>query len=271
MSDGLGTGMQRVDNRGEGRMPALFLAHGNPMNAIADSEFTRALGRIASEVPRPDAILVVSAHWLTRGTHVLAADSPRTIHDFGGFPPELYAVQYPAPGAPAHAALVKELIPEAQSDHDWGLDHASWAVLRHMWPAADVPTFELSLDVAASPRAHWELGRRLAPLRDRGVLVIGSGNIVHSFAGVVWEDEAEPHPWAEEFDAFVAEALTRRNETALVHYDTAGPVARQAVPTNEHYVPLLYPAAMCTQYDQVTFPYVGIEMASMSMRCVRFG
>ena len=253
------------------RLPALFLGHGNPMNAIADNEFTRALGRLAAELPRPEAILVVSAHWLTRGTHILSAAAPRTIHDFGGFPPELYAVEYPAPGAPAKASLVKELLPEAVLDDTWGLDHAAWAVLRHMWPAADVPTFELSVDIAAPPAVHWDLGRRLAPLRDEGVLVVGSGNIVHSFAGVNWEPDAKPRPWAEEFDAWVAAALVRRDGDALVDYEAAGRSARLSVPTNDHYLPLLYPAAMATPDDEITFPYVGIEMASMSMRCVRFG
>jgi Catalytic LigB subunit of aromatic ring-opening dioxygenase len=176
------------------RLPALFIGHGNPMNALADNEFTRSLGRLAAELPRPEAVLVVSAHWLTRGTHVLSPAAPRTIHDFGGFPPELYAVQYPAPGAPEKATLVKELLPEAVLDDAWGLDHASWAVLRHMWPAADVPVFELSLDVAAPPERHWDLGQKLAPLRDQGVLVVGSGNIVHSFAGVDWDPGAHTAP-----------------------------------------------------------------------------
>jgi 4,5-DOPA dioxygenase extradiol len=253
------------------RLPALFLAHGNPMNAIADNEFTRALGRIAAELPRPGAVLVVSAHWLTRGTHVLAVDPPRTIHDFGGFPAELYSIEYPARGAPAQAAMVKAVVPEAILDYQWGLDHAAWAVLRHMWPAAEVPTFELSLDVTAAPQAHWEIGRRLASLRDHGVLVVGSGNIVHSFAGADWGPDAKPHAWAEEFDAWVAAALIHRDESALVHYETAGRAARLSVPTNEHYLPLLYPAATRAQDEEVTFPYTGIEMASMSMRCVRFG
>ncbi len=260
-----------ADTGSPARLPTLFLGHGNPMNALADNEFTRALGRLAAELPRPEAILVVSAHWLTRGTHVLSAAAPRTIHDFGGFPPELYAVQYPAPGTPPKAAAVKELLPETVLDESWGLDHASWSVLRHMWPAADVPTFELSLDIAAPPAVHWDLGRRLAPLRDSGVLVIGSGNIVHSFAGASWEPDAEPHPWAVEFDAWVAAALLRRDGDALVHYEAAGRSARLAVPTNDHYLPLLYAAAMATPADEVTFPYVGMEMASMSMRCVRFG
>lgn len=185
------------------RMPALFLAHGNPMNAVADNDFTRTLALLAKDLPRPQAILVVSAHWLTRGTHVLSAPEPRTIHDFGGFPEELYQVQYPAPGAPTYARLVHELAPEAALDDTWGLDHASWTVLRHMWPGADIPVFELSVDMSAHPQIHWDLGRSLAPLRDHGVLVVGSGNIVHSFAGVRWEPDARPHAWAEEFDAYV--------------------------------------------------------------------
>jgi 4,5-DOPA dioxygenase extradiol len=253
------------------RLPALFIGHGNPMNALADNEFTRALERLAAELPQSEAVLVVSAHWLTQGTHVLSGAAPRTIHDFGGFPPELYAVQYPAPGAPDKAQLVKELLPEAVLDDSWGFDHASWAVLKHMWPAADMPVFELSVDIGAPPERHWELGQRLAPLRDQGVLVVGSGNIVHSFAGIDWEPGAVPQPWAVEFDAWVAAALTRGDGDALVHYDAAGRAARLSVPTNDHYLPLLYPAAMAGEGDEVTFPYECIEMASMSMRCVRFG
>jgi 4,5-DOPA dioxygenase extradiol len=256
---------------GSARMPALFLAHGNPMNALEDNAFTRSLVRLAEELPRPRAVLVVSAHWLTHGTHVLSAVSPRTIHDFGGFPQELYEVEYPAPGSPADADRVCELLPEARRDDTWGLDHASWSVLRHMWPEADVPVFELSLDAAAPTKAHWELGRGLAPLRDSGVLVVGSGNIVHSFAGVRWEPDAQPHPWAEEFDAWVAEALVGGDREALVDYQAAGPSARLSVPTNEHYLPLLYAAAMRDEHEEVAFTHTGIEMGSMSMRCVRFG
>jgi 4,5-DOPA dioxygenase extradiol len=253
------------------RMPALFLAHGNPMNALADNDFTHALARLAGDLPRPEAILVVSAHWLTRGTHVLTAPEPRTIHDFGGFPEALYAVEYPAPGAPDAASAVCELAPAVTPDDRWGLDHASWTVLRHMWPQADVPVFELSLDIAAPAQTHFDLGRQLAPLRDQGVLVIGSGNIVHSFAGISWDENARPHRWAEEFDAWVADALTRGDDNALVNYPSAGAMARLSVPTNDHYLPLLYAAAMRTDEDVVTFPHTGIDMASMSMRCARFG
>lgn len=264
--------MSRAAGRGNGeRVPTLFLGHGNPMNALADNEFTRALRRLAPTLPRPEAVLVVSAHWLTRGTRVLTSPRPRTIHDFGGFPRALYEIQYPAAGAPDVARLVQQLLPEALPDDTWGLDHASWTVLRHLWPDADVPTVELSLDMTAPAAAHWDAGRRLAPLRERGVLVIGSGNIVHSFAGLSWEQEARPHAWAEEFDAYVADALTRHDGAALVDYQSVGRSALLSVPTADHYLPLLYPAAMATSEDEVTFPYAGIEMASMSMRCVRFG
>jgi 4,5-DOPA dioxygenase extradiol len=257
--------------RSSQRMPVLFLAHGNPMNALADNAFTRSLTALAADLPRPEAILVVSAHWLTRGSHVLTSEKPRTIHDFGGFPEELYEVDYPAVGAPASAARVRALAPEIIADDQWGLDHASWTVLRHMWPNADVPVFELSLDIAAPPEAHWEIGRALAPLRDEGVLIVGSGNIVHSFAGISWEPNAHAKPWAEEFDAWVADALVRGDRDALVGYESAGAMARLAVPTNDHYLPLLYAAAMRDISEQVRFTYTGIDMASMSMRCVRFG
>lgn len=253
------------------RLPTLFLAHGNPLNALADNAFMHALARLAAGLPRPRAVLVVSAHWVTRGTRVLTAAAPRTIHDFVGFPPALYAVHYPAPGAPAIAAAVAELVPEATADDTWGLDHGAWTVLRHMWPQADVPVLQLSLDAGAPPAAHWEIGRRLAPLRDQDVLIVGSGNIVHSFAGIVWQPDATPWPWAVEFDTWVAAALTRRDGGALVHYDAAGSCARLSVPTNEHYLPLLYAAAASAATDPLTFPFTGIEMASMSMRCVRFG
>jgi 4,5-DOPA dioxygenase extradiol len=253
------------------RQPALFLAHGNPMNALADNDFTRSLTRLAETLDPPDAILVVSAHWETNGTRVTGQAAPPMIHDFGGFPRELYEVQYPALGAPALAEEIAGLLGDARTDSRWGLDHASWTVLRHMWPRADVPVIELSLDAQSSTREHWDLGERLAPLRDRGVLVIGSGNIVHSFAGIDWSEGASPHPWAEEFDAWVADACITRDAGALVDYRSAGLIARLALPTDEHYLPLLYAAAMADESDEVTFPYTGIDMASMSMRCVRFG
>lgn len=254
------------------RMPALFLAHGNPMNAIADNDFTHALAALAAGLPRPEAILVVSAHWLTRGTLVLGAPNPRTLHDFGGFPRELYEIQYPAPGAPAYADRVSALLaPSAAVDTAWGLDHASWSVLRHMWPDASVPVFELSLDMTAPLETHFSLGRKLAPLRNEGVLVIGSGNLVHNLARASWEPGVLAYPWAIEFDEWIADVLTRGDDDALVHYESAGSSARLAVPTTEHYLPVLYSAAMRADGDRVTFPYTALDMASVSMRWVRFG
>lgn len=253
------------------RMPSLFLAHGNPMNAIADNGFTRALARIPETLPRPNAILVVSAHWLTDRTEIQGIKHPLTIHDFGGFPRSLYEIEYPAPGAPDVAEAVGSLLSEARVVSDWGLDHAAWTVLRHMWPEADVPVFELSLDMTVPAERHWELGRRLAPLRDQGVLVVGSGNIVHSFAGISWEPYAAPRPWALEFDAWVADALSRRDSEALIDIRRAGIIARRSVPTTDHYLPLLYAAAMADDKDAISFPFEGIDMGSMSMRCVRFG
>jgi 4,5-DOPA dioxygenase extradiol len=259
------------DTAASRRQPALFLAHGNPMNALAHNDFTRSLSRLAKTLDRPKAILVVSAHWETPGTRVLDVAKPTTIHDFGGFPRELYEVTYPAPGAPEVAREVAGLLGDAKLDSSWGLDHASWSILRHMWPDADVPVFELSLDTHRTPAQHFELGKRLSSLRDEGVLVIGSGNIVHSFAGIDWRDNAKPRPWAEEFDAWIADACTRRDWRALVEYESAGAMARLSVPTNEHYLPLLYAAAIADESDAVSFPHSGIDMASMSMRCVRFG
>lgn len=252
-----------------GRMPTVFLGHGNPMNAIADNEFTRALATLAENLPRPRAVLVVSAHWNTEVTRVLASESPRTIHDFGGFPRELYEVQYPAPGAPEFAERVCELAPSVKPDTTWGLDHASWAVLRHMWPDADVPVFELSLDATLTMEQHYELGRAFSPLRDEGVLILGSGNIVHSFAGLDWSEDATPRPWAEEFDAWVADVLVRDDRDSLVDPQRAGAIAEMSV--DEHYLPLIYAVAASEPGEPVTFPYVGIEMASMSMRCVQIG
>lgn len=253
------------------RMPALFLGHGSPMHAIEDDAFSAALRTLAGEIPRPSAVLVVSAHWLTpRETRVLSAAHPRTIHDFWGFPRELYAVQYPAAGSPHAAGAVAE-IASATPDDEWGLDHASWSVLRHMWPDADVPVLELSLDIAASPQAHVDLARRLAPLRERGVLVLGSGNVVHNLRAIDWDAPDGGFEWCAEFDAWVAERALEGDVGALADYEAAGTAALLSVPTNDHYLPLLYPLALRVADEPVSFPYEGLEYGSLSMRCVRVG
>jgi len=251
-------------------MPALFLGHGSPENALADNPFTRSLAALGAAMPRPAAVLVVSAHWLTRGTRVLCVREPRTIHDFYGFPRELYGVTYPAPGGLEFARAVTEAT-GTDCDGAWGLDHASWAVLRHIYPDADVPVFELSLDVTAPPYVHYELAKRLAPLRERGVIVLGSGNIVHNLATVIWDEQAAPYEWAVEFDAWVADRLEAGDDEALVGYHSLGSTADLAVPTNEHYLPLLYAAALRREGEPLVFTHDGIEMGSVSMRCLRIG
>lgn len=252
-------------------MPVLFIGHGSPMHAIEEDEFAAALGELAADLVRPDAILVVSAHWLTpHETCVLSAPTPRTIHDFWGFPSELYELQYPADGSPDLAAIVAELT-GAVEDSEWGLDHASWSVLRHMWPDADVPVIELSLDVFAPPSAHVELASKLAPLRDRGVLIVGSGNIVHNLRAIDWKTPRNGTHATGEFDTWVADRLRAGDVEALAGYSSLGGLAAYAVPTNDHYLPLLYAAALARDDDEVTFPYTGFEYGSLSMRCVRIG
>ena len=251
-------------------MPVLFLGHGNPMNALADNAFTRALGALGAELPRPAAVLCVSAHWMTQGdTRVLTAEKPRTIHDFYGFPPELYEVRYPASGSPQVAEAAGALT-GALADADWGLDHGAWTVLVHLWPDADVPVLELSIDMAAPPEAHLELGRRLVPLRDHGVLVLGSGNIVHNLRAIDWEHPDAGYDWAVEFDGWVRDRLLDGDTEALAAYLDAGRAAQLSVPTPDHYLPLLA-AAGAADGDSAAFVYEGMELGSLSMRCVRWG
>jgi 4,5-DOPA dioxygenase extradiol len=252
-------------------MPVLFLGHGSPMNALADNAFTRSLARLAADVPRPSAVLVVSAHWLTPGeTRVLCAEAPRTIHDFWGFPEELYDVRYRASGSPKTCNATAALS-GATMDTDWGLDHASWTVLRHMYPEADVPVLELSLDLDAPPAAHLDIARTLAPLRERGVLILGSGNLVHNLRVLDWEAESSGYDWAVEFDAWARDRIEAGDAAALADYASLGQIARLAVPTNDHYLPLLYAVALRREGEPVSFTYEGMEMGSLSMRCVRVG
>jgi len=256
-------------------MPALFVGHGSPMNAIAENDFTRALTAQAALLPvKPKAILCISAHWETHGTCVTASPHPRTIHDFRGFPPELFAVEYPAPGSPELAARVQLLFDDGQvqGDQRWGLDHGSWSLLRHMYPDADVPVVQLSLDRNLDPEQHYTLARKLRPLRDEGVLVLGSGNIVHSLPNIQWNENAAPYDWAVEFDAAIGKLLLARNHQGLTHYrELLGRSAELSVPTDEHYLPLLYVAALQRDDEPLSFFYVGIQNASISMRSLQFG
>ena len=254
------------------RMPVLFIGHGNPMNAIEETTFTVAWQEIAVTIPRPKAILCVSAHWETDGTKVTAMPSPRTIHDFYGFPDELFQIQYPASGAPALADRVVELLgsAEVKLDESWGLDHGSWSVLRRMYPEADIPVLQLSLDRKKSPHEQVAMAKQLLPLRDEGVLIIGSGNIVHNLSLIHWHDNT-PYPWAFEFNALATGLIIAGETDRLTDYPSLGEAARLSIPTNEHFLPLLYALALRTLEDPVSFFADQVVLGSLSMQSVRIG
>ena len=253
-----------------GRLPALFIGHGSPLNIVADNGYTRDLEALAAGLPRPAAILVVSAHWLTKGTAVGADERNLTIYDFFGFPDELYEKKYPAPGSPAVAARVCALSGGRVAPMERGLDHAAWAPLIRMYPAAAVPVLELSLDVSAPAADHYALGRRLAPLRDEGVLIVGSGNIVHNLSTVDWDDDAPVVAWAAEFDAWVAGCVAERRHDDLIGY-LEHPLGRMAAPTADHYLPLLYALAAQAEGDEALTVHEGIQNGTVSMRCLQIG
>jgi 4,5-DOPA dioxygenase extradiol len=250
------------------RMPVLFLGHGSPMNAIEDNEFHRAWGAMGRRLPRPKAVLCVSAHWETRGVHVTAAAQPETIHDFYGFPKALFDVRYRAPGDPALARRAAELA-GAREDTQWGLDHGAWGVLIAMYPEADVPVVQLSLDTSRPGAFHYALARKLAPLRDEGILVLGSGNIVHNL--VVWRpNDGRPYDWALRFDAEVRRRIDAGDHEALADYASLGEDARMAIPTPEHYLPLLYVLALQEKGETPAY-FNDKVMTSISMTSVLIG
>jgi 4,5-DOPA dioxygenase extradiol len=252
-------------------MPALFIGHGSPMNAIEDNEFSRAWAEVARSLPKPKAVLCVSAHWETAGTRVTAMEQPKTIHDFYGFPPALFEKRYPAPGSPDLARMAQRLVRKApiELDLDWGLDHGTWSVLCRMFPEANVPVVQLSLDQRKAPASHYELGRELRGLRKKGVLILGSGNIVHNLRKIVWEDTA--YDWALESDARLKGLIQLGDHEAIIGYSKLGRSARLAVPTPEHYLPLLYVLGVQDKADDVAFFADKVTLGSMSMRSVRIG
>jgi 4,5-DOPA dioxygenase extradiol len=255
-------------------MPALFVGHGNPMNAIEETVYATAWREAAATIPHPQAILCISAHWETEGTFVTAMAKPRTIHDFYGFPDALYEVQYPVPGSPELAERVRSLVASTavrlDDGYSWGLDHGAWSVLRRMYPDADIPVVQLSLDRSQHPRFHYEMGAELARLRNEGVLIVGSGNIVHNLRLLQW-DATEPYPWAAKFDRLVAELILAGEHDRLVAYPALGEAALLSIPTNEHYLPLLYILALQQPGDQVAFFAEGLPLGSISMRSIRIG
>jgi 4,5-DOPA dioxygenase extradiol len=256
------------------RMPAVFFGHGNPMNALLDNSYTRAWSACGGAIPRPKAILCISAHWYVPETGVTVSTAPRTIHDFGGFPPELYQVAYPAPGDPELARRVRQLLAPVPVvlDERWGLDHGTWSVLCHVYPRADVPVVQLSIDRREPGSFHYELGRQLAPLRDEGVLIVGSGNLVHNLPAYVFgEANAEPYDWALRFEAEVRALMTAGEVDPLVNYQGLGRDAALAIPTPDHFLPLLYVLATRQRDDPISFPVDGIDGGSVSMTAVRIG
>lgn len=238
-------------------MPALFLGHGSPMNALEDNEFVRGFRQVAETLNKPNAILCISAHWETRGVQVTTMKSPRTIHDFGGFPPELYEIRYPAPGSLELAAGVGGLVTSSPigMDEEWGLDHGAWTVLRHMYPNADVPVVQLSLDISKSPRDHYELAKELRKLRDRGVLVVGSGNLVHNLQRLTWNrlNDNFFFDWAEEASSMMKKLILDCNHQSLQHYSRLGREFQMSIPTPEHFLPLLYILALQDKEDKIKF------------------
>jgi 4,5-DOPA dioxygenase extradiol len=255
-------------------MPAIFFGHGNPMNAIERNRYADAWREIGRAIPRPKAILSISAHWYLPGTRVTAMEQPRTIHDFGGFPRPLYEVQYPAPGDVALCRRVQELVAPGGVglDQAWGLDHGTWSVLVHVYPQADVPVVQLSIDETQPAAYHYDLGRRLAPLREEGVLVMGSGNLVHNLHAYAWgRHPVEPYDWALRFEERARACMSAANHEPLVAYETLGPDAMLSAPTPDHYLPLLYVLGTARADDTVTYPVDGIDGGSVSMLTVIVG
>ena len=249
------------------RQPAVFAGHGSPMYAIEPNRYTTAWAALGRSLKRPDAILVISAHWVTRGIWLTAMPRPKTIHDFGGFPPALFEIEYPAPGSPALADRVQELIsePVVMEENEWGIDHGAWSVLKYMYPQADVPVVQLSLDGSKSARQHYELAKQLRPLRDENILILGSGNVVHNLRTMHWNEDAQPYPWATDFnDFFTSEMIANRHES-LIDWQKYGESAQLSIPTAEHYWPALYTLALQEAGEHATVYANGIEMSSISM------
>jgi 4,5-DOPA dioxygenase extradiol len=255
-------------------MPAIFFGHGNPMNALLKNAYTDGWKAFGNSIPRPKAVLAISAHWYIPACAVTANSAPQTIHDFGGFPKELYQVKYPAPGSPELARRVKDLLAPVSValDESWGLDHGTWVVLRHVFPDADIPIVQLSIDERQPPQFHYEIGQSLALLREEGILVIGSGNIVHNLHTYAWGNpKVHSFDWAVRFEKHARELLLKGDNTLLIAYDRFGRDAMLSIPTPEHYLPLLYVLGLRKKNEQISFPIQGVDGGSVSMLTVKIG
>jgi len=257
-------------------MPVLFIGHGSPMNGIEDNEFSSKWKALAREIPQPEAVLVISAHWLSNGTKVTAMDFPATIHDFGGFPQALFDVQYPAPGSPKIAEETASLLHKvhAELDHDWGLDHGAWTVVRHMYPDANIPVLQLSIDYSKGPQYHYDLAKDLYSLRKKGVLILGSGNMVHNLRMVAWDRLNEPEfgfDWAYELNDKFKQLIADGNHQALINFSSISPDISKAIPTSEHYLPLLYNLGLQGKNEEISFFNDKAVGGSLTMTSVKIG
>ena len=249
------------------RQPAVFAGHGSPMYALQPNRYTAAWTELGKSLKRPDAVLVISAHWVTRGVWVTAMAKPKTIHDFGGFPPALFEIQYPAPGSPAPADRITELlnVPVVLEENEWGIDHGAWSVLKYLYPKADIPIVQLSLDGSKSAQEHYELAKQLRPLRDENILILSSGNVVHNLRTIDWHTDVEPAHWAKDFNAFFSSEMLANHHESLIHWEAYGDAAHLSIPTPEHYWPALYTLALQEEDEQANIYIDGIEMSSIGM------
>lgn len=251
------------------KMPILFIAHGSPMNAIATNKYTKTLNLLGEKIPTPKAVLCISAHWQTKGTKIVGVEKPEVIYDFSGFPEELYQVQYPAKGSPEFAEKTQKLIFKSEIVHNWGLDHGAWSVLKHLYSNANIPVFQMSINTSLNEDGHFQVGKNLQKLRESGILILGSGNIVHNLRKIKWNNDDGPFDWCVRFDEKIRDALLNKNRDEILRYKILfNEDAQLSVPTDEHYLPLIYCLGAALPEDQISFPYEGYEMGSLSMRSV---
>lgn len=255
------------------KMPVLFVGHGNPMNAIELNEFSLGWQTVGKNLPKPAAILCISAHWETNGTFVTAMPNPKTIHDFGGFPKALFDVVYPAPGSPELAEVTQNLIisSKVELDYSWGLDHGAWSVIKNIYPEADVPVIQMSIDYSREPEYHYNLGKELINLRNKGVLIIGSGNIVHNLRLVEWNNPGNGSDWAVEANTLIKKLISSGDHQSLIHYNKLGRAVQLSVPTPEHYLPLLYALSLAEEEEEISFFNDKEIMGSLSMTSLKIG
>jgi 4,5-DOPA dioxygenase extradiol len=258
-------------SRQEHTMPLLFIGHGSPMNGIEDNEFSMKWEKLGREIPLPSAVLCISAHWLTKGTRVTAMEHPQTIHDFGGFPQALFDVQYPAPGNPALAKETASLIHKTSVglDHEWGLDHGTWSIVKRMYPQANIPVLQLSIDYSKGPQYHYELARELEALRKKGVLIIGSGNMVHNLRIMDWQRTDSGYDWAIDINETFKKSILSGDHKSLITYEGLGQAGKLSIPTPEHYLPLLYILGLTHKEEKITIFNDKLVMGSISMTSVR--